>query len=449
MSFATDPPIQRRVRYSEKWFVATLILGFGLVLVMMVASGVMGLRAMGRIDKEANSMSSRFLRDTRLIDLLIQQQADLSVLIHSLAGEPKAVDAKTLEARFDSAREKTLAVVNEAIQEIEDSTEREAWKYVHGSATTFFVVAQSLARRGLGYSPELSAAYSHFSAATKALLDAAYADAARIRTAQLAVDAGELNSARSLFLLALALAGGCSIISGGVAAVWFHNLKGHAARLEELSLRTLAEHEENARRFSQEMHDEFGQMLNAIESNLTVVKPLNEESAAQLRDAIALSKEAQSTARELSQLLRPQILDDFGLDAGLRELARGFSQRTGIVVDYRSQVRDRLPSTVETHLFRIAQEALTNTARHSVAKYVSISLEKYGADLGLEIQDDGQGFTTETRSHRGLGFLGMKERARAIGGRIDVDSAPGKGVSIRVKAPLVLSGEKSSTNGRT
>lgn len=429
-------PVQSRFHQWDGRFVVTLLAGFGLVLIMMMTSGAMGLGAMGRIDREANSVSGRYLRDTLLVDRLLQQQSALGVLIYSLAGERGARESAGLAERFASEQKKSMALIQEALAENLDATERTAWEAVRAAAAPLYEEALALAQRRRHDSPALSENYERLTRATDGLMDAAYNVADRSRTAQLALDAAELQSARSLFVLALALAAICAITSGGLAVLWFHSLKRQAATLAELSLHTLAEHEENARRFSQEMHDEFGQTLNAIESNLVVLRPLDEASAERLQDSMALVKDAQAAARDLSQLLRPRILDDFGLDAGLRELARGFSQRTGIVVEYRSQVRERLWPAMETHLFRIAQEALTNTARHSVASTVSILLEKLRDTLVLAVQDNGQGFSPGGESRTGLGLQGMRERVRAIGGRLEVRSRPGDGVAIRVVVPL-------------
>ncbi|MCC6540417.1 MAG: hypothetical protein IT162_22915 [Bryobacterales bacterium] len=436
MVFDARQTLDQRFRRLERRFVMTLIFGFGLVLIMMVASGVIGLRAMSRIDTEADAMSGRFLRDTKLIDRLVQKQSTLGVLIYSLAGEQGDKSLATLAKRFEVERQRLLRLTDEALSLNLDQDERNAWQTVRDSAHPLHDELQSLVSQRKHNSPALSAHYERLTEASTRLMEAAYADAARSRTTQLARDAGELQSARNLFVLALGLAGLFAVISGWLAVSWFETLKRQAATLADLSLHTLAEHEDNARRFSQEMHDEFGQTLNAIGSNLAVAKPLDDDSAERLRDSLALVKEAQAAARDLSQLLRPRILDDFGLDAGLRELARGFSQRTGIVVEYRSHVRERLASPVETHLFRIAQEALTNTARHSVATDVKILLDKAKDLLVLAVKDNGQGFPAGNQEHLGLGFLGMRERVRAIGGRLEVHSRPGDGVAIRVELPL-------------
>ena len=437
MVFDARQTLDQRFHRLERRFVMTLTLGFGLVLIMMVASGVMGLRAMSRIDTEADAMSGRFLRDTKLIDRLVQKQSTLGVLIYSLAGEQGGKSLVSFAQRFDVEHRRLENLTDEALSEKLDPDERIAWQTVRDSAQPLYAELRSLVSQQKYNSPAVLTNYERLTTASTRLMEAAYADAARSRTAQLAGDAGELESARNLFVMALALSGLFAAVSGWLAVSLFETLKRQAATLADLSLHTLAEHEDNARRFSREMHDEFGQTLNVIGCNLAVTKPLDQDSFERLRDSLALVKEAQGAARELSQLLRPRILDDFGLDAGLRELARGFSQRTGIVVEYRSQVRERLAFPVETHLFRITQEALTNTARHSVATNVDIRLDKAKDLLVLAVKDNGQGFPAGNQDHLGLGFLGMRERVRAIGGRLEVYSQPGDGVAIRVELPLL------------
>jgi len=138
----------------------------------------------------------------------------------------------------------------------------------------------------------------------------------------------------------------------------------------------------------------------------------------------------------MSQLLRPTILDDFGLEAGLRWLCEGFAARTGIDVAFRGGYTGRLPDETETHLFRIAQEALTNVARHSGAQHVEMRLESNGSDVRLSIRDDGRGLPESSDSPRGLGMIGMHARARSTGGEVSVRSRPGEGVLIEVSAPI-------------
>ena len=149
-----------------------------------------------------------------------------------------------------------------------------------------------------------------------------------------------------------------------------------------------------------------------------------------------LVDEAIRNVRELSQLLRPIILDDFGLDASLRWLTERFTQRTGIETGYHSNFHGRLADETETHLFRIAQEALTNVARHSGATRIEIRLEVQDGDARLSIGDNGKGLRDGGGAgERGLGMTGMRARARSAGGELNLRSLPGQGVSVDVRVP--------------
>jgi signal transduction histidine kinase len=149
--------------------------------------------------------------------------------------------------------------------------------------------------------------------------------------------------------------------------------------------------------------------------------------------------ESITNVRELSQLLRPVILDDFGLDAGLRWLTEKFAQRARVSVAYTSNLTERLHSETETHLFRIAQEALTNIARHSQAKEVQILLEKIPSKVRLSVEDNGCGLPPERlESSSSLGLIGMRARARECGGTLDLQIVQPNGLRIVVEVPLRL-----------
>jgi signal transduction histidine kinase len=154
---------------------------------------------------------------------------------------------------------------------------------------------------------------------------------------------------------------------------------------------------------------------------------------------MTLVEEAIRDVREMSQLLRPTILDDFGLDAALRALAERFGQRTGIQIRYESDTKElRLRDEAETHLFRIAQEALTNVARHSAATTVDMHLRRDGNTIQLKVSDNGHG--AQTKDHdtkkRGLGLAGMQTRARGCGGELTIRSEPQKGFTVAVTCPV-------------
>ena len=207
--------------------------------------------------------------------------------------------------------------------------------------------------------------------------------------------------------------------------------------LSRVSWHRLQTQEETARRFSHELHDELGQSLAAVRANLTSKN--NDEPEARKADCVHLVDEAIANVRKLSQLLRPVILDDFGLDAGLRWLTEKFGQRVRISVDYESSLAGRLHSDSETHLFRIAQEALTNIARHSEATRVNITLQAEVAIVRLVIADNGKGIQPDRQeSSSNLGLIGMRARARECGGTLELQAVMPNGLRIVAEVPLRL-----------
>jgi signal transduction histidine kinase len=230
------------------------------------------------------------------------------------------------------------------------------------------------------------------------------------------------------------LIGGCllvalvsAVVTVRIAARVFRQMEAQTSELSRVSFRMLETQEATARRFSHELHDELGGSLTAIKTNLTNGEPT--------ADSLKLIDDAIDNVRTLSQLLRPTILDDFGLDAGIRWLADRFSERTHIDVEYRSHFDGRLADETETHLFRIVQEALTNVARHANASRVTIFLRAENGNIRLTLSDNGRGLALTTPEHTGMGLTGMTARARSAGGDCSVSSTTA-GVTIDVTAPM-------------
>ena len=175
---------------------------------------------------------------------------------------------------------------------------------------------------------------------------------------------------------------------------------------------------------------------HVVRSNLS--KGTSHDLDALRGDCLHLVDESIANVRELSQLLRPVILDDFGLDAGLRWLTEKFSQRTRLQVDYGSSCVERFADETETHLYRIAQEALTNIARHSEATQVAVSLSCTDGFIRLTIEDNGKGLQTVPDlpdPHPSLGMVGMRARARQCGGELSVTAVEPHGVCIEAAVP--------------
>lgn len=219
----------------------------------------------------------------------------------------------------------------------------------------------------------------------------------------------------------------------------FAKLERQARELTEVQYQFLETQENVARRFSHELHDELGQALTAVKANLSSLRGPADHG--RIQDSLRLIDEAIQNVREMSQLLRPTALDDFGLDAALRSLTESFAVRTGVKVKYESNLEGgRLRDESETALFRIAQEALTNIARHSSATEAHIELCATRDSVKLKIQDNGKGFELNGKrpASGGLGLAGMRTRARGCGGNLKVNTAEGKGVEIQVECPARL-----------
>jgi signal transduction histidine kinase len=424
----TFPATGTRFRRMERQFHHTVIGGFALVLVLMVVSGVVGLLEMRRVGQGAEQMSERYLTQTRLVEELERQQGSIGILLYNLAdGDVTRMESLWREA--DQRQQSLKKLVDEANRNNLPSEQRAIWGAVGGAGRALFDELDQLQQRKLSNSPALAAKLGDFTRETTRLMDVSYSELSNDQRREIDKDSGIIRGSTKLMVGAVTLAILGAVFCAGAAIAAFRNIEKQADALARLSVHTFSEQEETARRFSQEMHDEFGQTLNAIESTLTSVVAADATHQERVRDAIALAKESQALARDMSHLMRPRILDDFGLDAGLRELAQGFSRRTGIPVEYRSVFHERLDPWVETNLFRIAQEALTNTARHTMATNIQVSLAQEADTLQLRISDNGGGLRNQ-KPDTGLGLLGMRERARSAGGRLEILSKNNEGVEI-------------------
>jgi two-component system sensor histidine kinase UhpB len=195
--------------------------------------------------------------------------------------------------------------------------------------------------------------------------------------------------------------------------------------------------EEERRRLARDLHDEVNQALTAILLRLQAVgQDAPAPVAAELAEVRKLVNQAMDELLRLARELRPTVLDDHGLYSAIEGQVRRFSAQTGIEADLQVDgAASELDADREIAVFRIAQEALANVARHAAARNVAVALGPLG-DSGVEltVRDDGRGFAT-ARASEGLGLNGMAERARLVGGELDVLSVPGGGTSVSLRVP--------------
>jgi signal transduction histidine kinase len=271
---------------------------------------------------------------------------------------------------------------------------------------------------------------------------------------ELALEDEDLNRAYNRLRLRLAIMLGITIVVGlllaGFTARRMLRLdneltqryeEGVRARqeLQELSARLVSAQEEERRAISRELHDEVGQSLSALlmeAGNAAARVPPDSVDVRRHVDSIKKLAEASvNVIRNMTLLLRPSMLDDFGLVPALEWQAREVSKRTGLRVHVSAgESADDLPDALKTCIYRVVQEALHNCARHAQARSVKVVVEQRPAKIVLSVEDDGRGF--DSGRVRGLGLVGMEERVHHLGGVFGIRSAPGGGTRVAVELPL-------------
>jgi signal transduction histidine kinase len=217
-------------------------------------------------------------------------------------------------------------------------------------------------------------------------------------------------------------------------------------QVRRLSIDLVQVQEEERRRFARELHDGLSQLLTTLRINteLALKHAADDTEAAQrhLREVIALAGEAQTEAKQIAYDLRPAILDDFGLRAAIGVHVTSFERRTGITVELHLPPEDiRFVSLVETTIYRIIQELLTNVAKHSGATRVTIQLLLRNRLLALTVADNGRGFDVRASLlHQGdqphYGLRNIRERVEFFGGMFRAESVPGTGTEVMIELPI-------------
>lgn len=227
-------------------------------------------------------------------------------------------------------------------------------------------------------------------------------------------------------------------------AVLFEQVQSGRTRLQSLTRQLIDSQEKERRHLARELHDEIGQVLTAVKTNLQSLQLSFDPQtlSTRLQESIGVVDSALGQISDLSLDLRPSLLDDFGLVPALKWYAERQAQRSGFQVTFLAQPEEmQLPPDLETTSFRVAQGAITNIARHAHAKHVRVELCKNETALELLVRDDGVGFDVSAALARipqneSFGLLAMQERVGLVGGGIEFDSAPRFGTTVRVHLPL-------------
>ncbi len=399
-----------------------LVIGFAAVIALLAAAAIVEVNNARSVTASSEELVKNQLITERLLDSVQREQQVLNAALYQLS------IGKVNRERVLADLDQTEAEIKKMAAEANDPE----WSELERAVADFSAEARRVLSGGSSLR-ELFSLHEYLTAAVARLVDRADTHAVETRR-NMAQQSERLRDESALLIFAsLVVALVAAFVTMRIAARVFRQMESQTGELSRVSFRLLETQESTARRFSHELHDELGGALTAIKSNLAAIAA-NPGDRARIEDCVKLVDQSISNVRELSQLLRPTILDDFGLDAGIRWLTDRFRDRTRIDVEYRSEFQGRLQDETETHLFRIVQEALTNIARHSGATKVLIHLRRDREEIRLTIQDNGKGL--EKPRFGGMGLIGMRARARSAGGEMELKTSPGKGLTIDVRAPI-------------
>lgn len=423
------------LRITESNVLRVLALGFLLVMTLLGAAGLIAVRQSQRIRQSVAALARDQLLIARLVHDVQMEENAMTEVLHQLAQlQPRQPDHAALLRDLDES-DRQLARLSVEAQE---AAGEELWRDLEASVKAFTREAHRVLETNASVPREnLESLFKHHDHVVGLVNQLIQASSDRLAAAEREIEqqSQELGDDAALLLgTSFILAAICALLTVGFMRKSLQRIRWQSDELNRVSWHMLQTQEEAARRFSHELHDELGQSLAAVRSNLTRGSTHDLDS---LRaDCLGLVDESIANVRELSQLLRPVILDDFGLEAGLRWLAEKFAQRTRIKVDCVSTCPGRFADETETHLFRIAQEALTNIARHAEATRVVIQLALEDKKIRLSIMDDGKGLPAEpSASPPSLGMVGMRARARQCGGELNVTATQPHGVRIEAIVP--------------
>jgi len=425
----------------------------------MAAAGAAAIVELGRMNDADALLLHRFQTQSRLLGQIRSQIYLSGTLVRDSLLAPAPAGAKDQQDRLDASERDTSAALTEYERGMEPAQAPE-FRQLETEIRNYWTVLHSILSVPRQQQGNSRYAFFYEQLVPRRTTMLQLAD----RVAEFdeaALDRGEEQFTRqfdrfrlaSLATLAIALLGGILVTIITTAYVLrlgresnqrLEEVTAARASLQELSARLVRAQEDERRALSRELHDEVSQSFSAIAMDVDNLLDAEHppEVRARLQSIRGLATRGVDVTRNMSLLLRPSMLDDFGLIPALRWLARDVGRRTGLRVQVDApDAADDLPEEHKTCIFRLVQEALNNAARHAQARSVQITLRPEAQRVSVSIQDDGAGF--DTTAVRGLGLLGMEERVRHVGGRFVLDSQRGRGAMLQAELPLAVLSEEN------
>jgi signal transduction histidine kinase len=439
----------------------TLYAGFGLVFVLWLASGYDLVSRLNAAEKRVGAVSTRFAdADQRLSTVRVQ------VLVASLYLRDALFDAAPnasdyYRAQMDSSRRDIDQALSSYVPVAGQLDERETIQQLRSVIGAFWETVLPVLEWDAARRSREARAYLRQRVIPKRELIVQISnriqDLNRMAVLQQQEDVRQIYSGMRRRVwegsgLALIASIVVALAATRYASRLEERIRQQSARdaentrdLQRLSSRLVNAQEDERRTIARELHDEVGQALTAIKVELSIAgkhAALTDRQNAAFQEVRQLAEHALQQLRDLSQLLHPAMLDDLGLPETIAWYLKGFSGRTNIRADLvQDRMEERFAPEVETCLYRIVQEALTNVARHSEATVCRVYIQRLSHTVLLTVEDNGKGFPPEHppsgRGRRGLGLLGIEERVAGFRGSMRIETAPGSGSRLTVELPAL------------
>ena len=447
-----------------------LVAGFAVLLAVWVFAGYELIRSLADVEQRVTAEHKAFARAADAVSTIRRSVLEASINVRDAVIDADAAARDSYRNELRGFRETSAQQILKYVPQAQSVAERDEWTKLQSKLDEFwtsldFVFADDLPTNTTRAATVLRQNVRPIRKDVLTLLDnlKGLQQAAQRQHDQ---DVALLyRDARAQFVW---------IVTGallfGLAAAWFatwhvaglereiHRQRLAETRnrldLERLSARLVDAQEQERRSLARELHDEVGQALTAIKMAVGVAlrtPGTHPRAQAALEEARGVAETTLQGVRDLSQLLHPSMLDDFGLPETLAAYLRNFSRRTGIRAQFLHEGGDeRLTPDVEVCVYRIVQEALTNVARHSGALSCTVSLRRIDGEVELVVEDSGRGMVSSVDgadARRGLGLMGMRERAQTLAGRFTIANRPEGGTRIVVTLPVRAGAQVSRKAG--
>jgi signal transduction histidine kinase len=426
--------------------------GFGGLILFILAAAVGTLVMLGRVRADETQIRQSFLGRLRALEQIRSEIYLSGTDMRDFLLTPAAGGGRVQRADIVAIRQKTTAALDQYARTLEPE-EQDAFLALRSEIGAWWQVVQTAFQWTPAERDRLRYSFFYDQLVPRRTTMLQIADRiAEINERGLTRAEERLSASAGSLRWSLVVTFGIALVGGTLLALGTIALTRRLEReverrlrettearadLQALSARLVRAQEDERRSLARELHDEVGQSLSAImmEAGNADAAPNAEEIRRRVASIASIAEKTLNVVRDLALLLRPSMLDDFGLVPALNWHAREMSKRTGLNVRVTADpASGDLPDEHKTCIYRLVQEALNNAARHASARNLQVTVENGTDRVTFSVQDDGSGFDKTTV--RGLGLLGMEERVRRLGGRLQIDSRPGRGTTISAELPL-------------